>query len=322
MTKPGLSIIVPVFNAADRINQCVNSLLKQDYQNFELILVNDGSEDQSGNLCDEYSQLDNRIKVIHKKNGGPGSARNAGLNISNGNFIGFVDSDDFIDPKMFSSMIVIADQTNADIIQCGFYKISPDGIVISECKYSGLTISGSLNCLRAFSLHQNISNFITVKIFRKKTIDNIRFPDLYTSEDAVFILYACSKSEKIIILEESFYKYVQHPLSLTKSETSLKHFDSVKGGKLMFDFVANSFPEFSGYWALYTILYIVKLFARSRNTTELKSQRSDLIRDFKIYYPIVRQSNAINEISIKSRVGLFLFNVFPELYAYLYASSH
>jgi glycosyltransferase involved in cell wall biosynthesis len=319
---PKLSIIVPVYNCANHLPRCLKSILNQTFSDFEIILVNDGSTDESGKLCDQFTQTDPRIIAIHKENGGPGSARNAGLELAKGNYIGFVDSDDYIDNLMFETMINVAGKEQADIVQCGFENTSPEGVVVTTSKYSNQSITGSINNVRAFSLQRQINNFIHCKIFRKTIIDNIRFPNLYASEDAVFILQACSICEKLIILEEPFYKYVQHPESLTRSGINTKSFDTIRAGKIMFGLVHEKFPELSSYWALYIVLYCVKLFARSRSIPELKQQRVELINDFRQYYPLLKNSPALNQISRKSRVALGLFSLFPGVYALLYSASH
>lgn len=320
--NPKLSIIIPVYNCESHLNRCIKSILGQTFSDFEIILVNDGSTDGSGKFCDHFTQTDTRIKVIHKANGGPGSARNAGLEIACGEFVGFVDSDDFVDPEMFQIMFEKAVEHDADIVQCGFEYTSTESVVVSTSKYSNQTIIGSVNCVEAYSHQRDINNFIHCKIFRKTIIDNIRFPDLYISEDAVFILQACSKCKKLIILEETFYKYVQRTESLTRSGINTKSFETIRAGKMMFYLVNEKFPDLSSYWARYIVLYCVKLFSRSASHPELNQQRKELLIDFKRYYPILKNSPAMKNISKKSRIGLQLFYFFPNIYATLYASSH
>ena len=113
-----LSIIIPIYNVERYLEETINSVLKQTFTDFELILVDDGSTDNSGKICDKYAQKDSRVKVIHKPNGGVSSARNAGVDNATGEFIGFVDSDDIISEVMYEGMINIAEKYGADIVQC------------------------------------------------------------------------------------------------------------------------------------------------------------------------------------------------------------
>ena len=117
-----ISIIVPIYNVEDYLKRCIDSILGQTYKNLEVILVDDGSPDKCGKICEEYKLIDSRIKVIHKKNGGLSSARNNGLDIATGDFIGFVDSDDYIERNMYESLIEALNNNNADIATCGIIR--------------------------------------------------------------------------------------------------------------------------------------------------------------------------------------------------------
>ncbi len=127
-----ISIIMPIYKAEDYLNNSITSILNQTLENFELILVDDGSPDNSGKICDELALNDNRIKVIHKENGGASTARNAGLDIAQGEFIAFVDSDDWIEPNMFETLFNLAKEHNADISQCNYIKVENEDAKIEN----------------------------------------------------------------------------------------------------------------------------------------------------------------------------------------------
>ena len=118
-----ISAIVPAYNVEKYLERCVNSILIQTYENFEIILVDDGSKDQSVEICDKFAQEDNRIKVIHKENGGLSSARNAGMKIAEGKYIVFIDSDDDIEPNMFELMLQAAEENKADFVMTDYIRI-------------------------------------------------------------------------------------------------------------------------------------------------------------------------------------------------------
>ena len=120
-----ISVIVPVYKVESYLEQCISSIIKQTYKNLEIILVNDGSPDNCGKLCDIYAKKDSRIKVIHKKNGGLSDARNVALDIATGDYIGFVDSDDWININMYEVLINEAKNEDADIVECKFYSAYP-----------------------------------------------------------------------------------------------------------------------------------------------------------------------------------------------------
>ncbi|QGS69684.1 glycosyltransferase [Oceanobacillus sp. 143] len=140
--KPDISIIVPIYNVEKYLEACLNSILAQSYFDFELILVNDGSLDRSGEICDLYAEKDNRIRVIHKMNGGVSSARNKGINTANGKYIGFVDPDDTILPTMFELLIKSALEHNADIVVSPFTTIN-----LIENKVSRSAVWEEIHCV-------------------------------------------------------------------------------------------------------------------------------------------------------------------------------
>ena len=117
-----ISVIIPVYNSEKFLNRCVDSVLKQSYKELDIILIDDGSSDKSGEMCDQYAQMDKRVRVIHQKNRGVSAARNSGLDVAIGDYCTFVDSDDYIESEMYQSMIDIAEQYNCDVIMCDCVK--------------------------------------------------------------------------------------------------------------------------------------------------------------------------------------------------------
>ena len=144
-TTPLISIIVPVYKVEQYLHRCINSILAQTFENFELILVDDGSPDNCGKICDEYAQKDNRIKVIHQKNSGTIIARNAGIKIATGKYLGFVDSDDYIKPQMYEKLYNCISSDNYDIVWCDVVIEHSDRQVISKLTAS----ENSENLLRS-----------------------------------------------------------------------------------------------------------------------------------------------------------------------------
>lgn len=124
-----ISIIIPVYNVERYLRECIDSIIAQTYKNLEIILVDDGSSDKSGEICDEYSKKDSRIKVIYKKNGGLSDARNVALDIAKGDYIGFIDSDDYIEKDMFQILYNLAEEYNAEISSISFYKMLENKVI-------------------------------------------------------------------------------------------------------------------------------------------------------------------------------------------------
>ena len=194
-----ISIVVPVYNSEEKIIRCIESVLKQSYTNIELILVNDGSKDLSGEICERYAKLDNRIKVIHKDNGGVSSARNLGIKISTGEYIQFIDSDDYIDPDICEKLINKMIKSNADLVVCGYKSINKDNIFYveyEECIYESL-----VNLTNDFSdLYQkNFFNSIWDKLYKKEFIIELFDETISLGEDLIFNLNYLKQIRKILI---------------------------------------------------------------------------------------------------------------------------
>lgn len=184
---PKVSIIVPVYNVEAYLEMCVESLTAQTLKDIEIILVDDGSPDNSGKMCDELAKTDSRIIVIHKENGGLSSARNAGIDIAKGRYLGFVDSDDWVEPDMFEHLLKLAEKYDADIVDCGMYKTS-------ERKYCTLNTadeprvldrSGALDIFFRIT-NPGINYCVCDKIFKRELFDGQRFTEGIIFEDIDF----------------------------------------------------------------------------------------------------------------------------------------
>lgn len=214
-----ISIIVPVYNVVGYLDQCIQSILNQTYRNIEIILVDDGSTDGSEKLCDEYGSRDERIVVIHKKNGGSASARNAGLDIAKGDYIGFVDDDDYIALDMYECMMKCM-KNDVDMVCCGIVRILPDKKEKMYCmnmfhKYSNLQ---AMEGLLTGKIGFNVFN----KLHRKKLFDNLRFPEGKASEDMPVSYVAMKMSRNIIHTGQAKYFYRYRADSTVNSDFSRK----------------------------------------------------------------------------------------------------
>ena len=128
MDEKLVSVIIPAYNIEDYIGRCLDSIISQTYKNLEIIVVDDGSRDYTGEILDNYAKKDRRIKVIHKENGGVSSARNKGIEAAEGDYIGFIDGDDLIEPEMYKTLVDLLEEENADIAHCGYQMVFPDRI--------------------------------------------------------------------------------------------------------------------------------------------------------------------------------------------------
>lgn len=206
-----LSIIVPIYKVEPYLRRCVDSILAQTFQDFELILVDDGSPDNCPAICDEYALSDSRIKVIHKPNGGLGDARNAGIDIAQGDYFGFVDSDDYIKPEMYAQMIALLEHHAADIVACGILQERDDGVITGRWpELNEDKVYMRQDFLAHFypDVRRDILPSACNKVFKRKLFQTIRFPKGKLYEDAFIQLPLYDLCEKIVVCHHSFYHYI------------------------------------------------------------------------------------------------------------------
>lgn len=237
-----ISVIVPVYNVERYLKRCIESIINQTYKDLEIILVDDGSTDSSGNICDEYKKIDKRISVIHKKNGGLSDARNEGLKVVTGTYIAFVDSDDFLDLDMYEYMQKNIEKENADIVICGT-KIDYDNgkiIVKSSKKLEEFDTKRALIELNSF---KTFDMSVWNKLYKKSVIDRIMFPVGKKSED-YFVMYRYfDRAQKVVVLPEAKYHYIQRENSISRGKEIT--YDYIEGSKSQKNFIDQKHPEIS-----------------------------------------------------------------------------
>lgn len=221
--KPLLSVIVPVYNVEEQLSRCIESILKQTYTNFELILVNDGSKDSSGEICDFYAQKDSRVKVFHKENGGASSARNVGIENAIGEYICFVDSDDYVDENYLSSFFVdaLTEDKYTLVIQSFMNEINSQ-IIKKTTFYEGLYNDNEFSKL--FILNNLISKGSPFcKLYNTQIIkkNNLQFNSkIHYGEDLLFMLTYLSYVKNVYLSNKMHYHYVSTDSSLSKKYNS------------------------------------------------------------------------------------------------------
>ena len=204
-----ISVIVPVYNMEQYLERCVNSIINQTYRNLEIILVDDGSTDSSPQMCDRYAEADARIKVVHKSNGGLSDARNAGLKVAGGAYIGYVDSDDWIEPQMYQRMYNACIENGAQVAICRYASIYRDR---QEKGGSGrITVFDRDGVLKAYLSDCDeyiIYNSVWSKLFAREVVLGEEFPVGKNSEDIMYTTKAFCKLNKAVYLDECLYDYV------------------------------------------------------------------------------------------------------------------
>ena len=228
--KPLLSIIVPVYDVERYLPKCIDSILAQTFTDFELILVEDGSPDNCPALCDAAAAKDARIRVIHQKNGGLSAARNAGLDVARGEWIGFVDSDDYIAPEMYEALYKAVQSTGADLALCDYAEVDETG---APClpPYTGLAqriFTGRELLKRATNtMAQPAWN----KLYRRAIFAQLRYPEGKLNEDFFLIPKICLQIQKAVVVPKALYYYVQRGSGIMNGSKTLRHFDAAEAAQ-------------------------------------------------------------------------------------------
>ena len=239
--KPLISVIVPIYNVEKYIKQCIDSILMQTYKNLEIILVDDGSPDNCPQICDEYAKKDSRVRVIHKKNGGLSDARNVALDIAQGEFIGFVDSDDWISADMFEYLLEALTGYQADISCCETVNVYKYRMQYKNLKHD-MVYSAKDALQELFSDH--MENYAWNKLYKAELWENIRFPVGKNFEDILTIYKTFEKCEKIVTLKEAKYYYRRREDSISGTRDFKNRFHIYTAIIERYEDVVQRMPEY------------------------------------------------------------------------------
>lgn len=286
---PIISIIVPVYNVESYLRRCVDSILAQTYTDFELILVDDGSPDGCPVICDEYATKDDRITVIHKQNGGLSDARNAGLDIARGKYIGFVDSDDSISPYMYERLIDLLEKNDADIAATGFLNIDQDGNVVAE--YPKLECE-KVYCRKDYidcfypQIKWHIMTCACNKLYRRRLFDNLRYPVGRVYEDSFVQLPLFDSCNRIAVsTEHDYYYYSTRAGSIMNSSYSKKMFQLIELSMSQYSFFVDKAIKTQQDYALATYVtnYMINFFAVYMTRKDFRYDFSPYRKQFRSY---------------------------------------
>jgi len=246
-----ISVIVPIYKVEKYLPKCIDSLLNQTYRDLEIILVDDGSPDGCGEICDVYAARDNRIKVIHQANAGVSAARNAGLRVAGGEYIGFVDADDFCDIDMYAVMLEQMQDGNYDIVVCGYDYVDEQGIVTRPYRVSGVEFVSERELLsKYFDMPPSIRLGVANKIFRRSLLQDLGFTvGLKGAEDGEFLGKYIQRVHRGVIVHRPLYKNCERNGSATRGGLGYQAvLPALSVYRVVYDYVLHRFPNL-GYHA-------------------------------------------------------------------------
>ena len=242
-----ISIIVPIYNSEKTLKRCIESILVQTFRDFELILVNDGSTDQSSNICEDYQLLDDRVKIVHQNNGGQSRARNKGMDMAVGDYFSFVDSDDFIKDDMYEMLYQLASSYDLDIMGCAYQEYE-EGTKLEVKKITPkplntLKVYKSKEVMETFLKESYFSRSPWCKLYKASLCENVRFEAGRIHEDNVFNYRLFAQAKKAGFTDYIGYYYVKNSNSTTKSSFTSQQFHLIEEERKILKDVMKSYPH-------------------------------------------------------------------------------
>lgn len=309
--KPLISVIVPVYNAQRYVRACLNSLIGQTYQNLEILLINDGSTDESGEILEEYAKKDARIRCIHQSNGGVSAARNRGLDEATGEWISFIDSDDWLEPNTYETVMELADTHSVDAVSFGYSVDVP----MQDPKPRRLSARhyGKLgNAELMWSIYHG-AVFCWDTVYRRELIKDVRYrTDIYRGEDTIYKIEALKNVKSLYSIDTPYYHYVQSEGSSARGRINARQLTGVDAMHWMLEFADENYPELHdagvrGYMNIMVELYY-DMYCDGYRDADREAQ---ILRETKKYFKEAMHSR---EIGRKMKMKFLLFRISPKLF--------
>ena len=320
MSNPSISIIIPVYGVEKHIAKCIESIKKQAFTDFEVILVNDGTKDSSIEIAKEVISGDERFVILHKENGGQGSARNLGLDKARGDYIAFVDSDDYVEPSFLQAMYEKVIDDSADICTCDVNIVSPSGSVVRQFKSDVASYVSKGDYLNVYFF---ISNWMWDKLFKRDVFEELRFDSSIKTYEDAHLVFRLIYGKKITSISKCLYNYVQHQGSTSNDMKPSYFTDRVSILKAQSSFAEKNHIGDEGYLVyLYLVNFlhgVIKTLAIYSSDYSLEVRRLNKVIDydkfsFKNIYFVFKQKRKIGISLLVFRISPFLYRQFIKLF--------
>ena len=277
VNNPLISVIVPVYNVEPYLEKCVQSICRQTYKNLEIILVDDGSTDKSGQMCDEFALNDSRIVVYHQKNTGQAGARNYAISIAKGEYIGFVDSDDWVADDMYEVLLTSLQKNDADISMCGRFSVRGD--VIKESPLFHLdneTIMDNREAVKRFLTYKAIDSSMWDKLYKKELFNGVTLPLGYICEDVPAVYMLLAKAKRVVHCAKPLYYVLIRSGSTSRSTFSHKTMGLYYNFKPVYDLCQRDFGEFENECDYFFLKNLLVLAYRIAIASPIPNERKEI----------------------------------------------
>ena len=315
---PKISIIVPIYKVEKYIDRCIKSILNQTFNDFELILVDDGSPDNCSVICDKYEKIDKRIKVIHKKNEGLSAARNSGIEIAQGEYIAFIDSDDFINKNMFKILYENIKKYDADISICKFKYIYPEDYINENCEIveDKIKVFSNINALEQIYEKDRLQFIVAWnKLYKKTLFEDLRYDKGKCHEDEFIIHKLLYKSDKVVYCLNEMYYYLQRDGSIMKSEFNAKNLDILDALiERMNFFRVNNFKKLEIETLNNYIYFFFDYYLKVKYKLNDKVKLVHMEKQFSFILKYLLKNPTYNK---KAKILWIIFRINPKLYYFV-----
>ena len=306
---PKISVVVPVYNVRDYLEKCVDSVLSQTFRDWELILVNDGSKDGSGDLCGRLSGRDRRIRVLDLPNRGVGAARNAGIDIAAGEYLAFLDSDDSYAPEHLETLLDLAERTGADVAAVGAVVVDEEGTTTGVLSLPPSVTHEKEESLRTFLCRGRALYACWNKLFRKSVVGDTRFSRYSRAEDALFCVSILLRAGTYAVSEKKTYRYLQRAGSVTSRPSSASLRDQLLAWQEIYGMLPGEAPDLSAF--------VAAKICRDTDTIcrpLLKAGQDDRRLTVALHNEFYPLQFGPGPLHMKKRLAALIYRLSPELY--------
>ena len=311
---PLISVIIPVYNVEKDLKKCIDSIVNQTYKNLEIILINDGSKDNSAEICRQYAEKDDRIIFVSRENRGVSATRNEGIDLAHGDYFSFIDSDDYLEPDAYEYLLNIVSKHNVDAVNYEHFITFPDREIIHKLADSDYGLFDKKGA--QYQLLCNVA-FAWNKLFSKKIIENVRFDEgILRGEDSLFSSIAFSKADKVWFDSRPLLHYVQSEESAVRGVFRSSQLTAVKLFEAYDELYKVHFPEFMPrHIANMENLMIMIYYDMWADKVDYKKNQKDIFKLFKKHY---KTAKSCNDLSGKQRLKFLVFKISPTLFCVLH----
>ncbi len=310
--QPKISIIVPVYKVERYLKKCLDSILVQTFSDFELILIDDGSPDNSGKICDEYAKKDSRIVVIHKENQGAAMARNVGLDRARGEYIGFVDSDDWIEKDMYELLYSLCKQYDCDIVNCSSIICYKNRVVVNGGH--SFVIHDQHEAMKTLLIGEMYDECLWTKLIKREIIGTLRLPTNVSYEDTAFMYHVFERAHKVGAIGQAKYHYIKHDDSVMDRALKNISIDAMQIYEEMYGFIKEKYPDLVGlvvYKLCNNGLSLLNLMIQSWNFKEHKKKYLEVSKILNRHF---RETIKLKEYPKNVKILLILLRIHSSLY--------